>query len=261
MEKTSKKKYHVFGAVVDAPKENPLNLDYLGSYEKAIHGIGDFSFLATIIHDRDVYSKEDEAEDASRKEGTRKPKHLHVFIETAEDMTTLQVVKMLAQKINATNEQISVRGSENDFLLCQYLIHKNDADKAQYQKDECWTTSLAHLDELMAKEYVRPVSQEERLEQALFQCTSIVDFINAVGAVDARKYLGLFNQVRQENGNKYKDLAREYNRMREDLKAVLNHLKRITDNYSRNTLLERDITEAKAYLDVLEATYDFDREC
>ena len=59
--KTIKTKFNNFGAVIDAPKESPQIMEDLRAYEReALAQVSETLFMASIIHDRDIYTKQDQ---------------------------------------------------------------------------------------------------------------------------------------------------------------------------------------------------------
>lgn len=77
--KLTKSKFRNFGVVINAPKESPQIMKDLRAYERAMAQLNDTLFVATIIHDKDTYTKEDEEANPNHKAGAHKLEHLHGF--------------------------------------------------------------------------------------------------------------------------------------------------------------------------------------
>lgn len=87
-------------------------------------------WYAYILHDQDVYTKEDEQRDSTRKEGTLKAPHWHIVIVFFENQQ--QQMKYVARWFGVPEnmvERIKSRHVEDAFC---YLIHQNAPTKHQY---------------------------------------------------------------------------------------------------------------------------------
>jgi len=193
-EKKPKTKSKFWGVSIEAPKENP-SIDTLRGYQDIIAKQSDLVFYATIIHDRD---KKENGE-------PRKP-HLHAFLNMAEGKTLTQMLKWLETALNCDREAISIEPSNNEFLLVQYLIHKNHPNKASYKVDEIRTNNNELLIDRLSKEYVKPKSDEEELAEAMTESVTLKEFATRIGFEKANKYRGMFNQLKTEEGQSY-DIA------------------------------------------------------
>lgn len=82
---------------------------------------------AYICHDKDNYTKEDEDKNPTHKQGTLKPKHWHIVIETAKNATE---IKTIAKWFNIPTNFIDCPKGQGAFLDCvEYLTH--EAEKQQ----------------------------------------------------------------------------------------------------------------------------------
>lgn len=91
------------------------------------------SFALSPWHDRDMWTKQDEADNAQRVAGTPKKKHRHGVFKF-ESMKSFGQVKELTDKLNAPIPQRTLSISKS----VQYFIHKNDPEKAQYSKSDIY---------------------------------------------------------------------------------------------------------------------------
>ncbi len=99
---------------------------------------------AYICHDKDNYTKEDEDKNPTHKQGTLKPKHWHIVIETAKNATE---IKTIAKWFNIPTNFIDCPKGAGSFLDCvEYLTH--EAEKQQelgkYKYDD--TEVIANFD-------------------------------------------------------------------------------------------------------------------
>lgn len=86
---------------------------------------------AYIIHDKDVYTKADEEENEEHRDGLLKPSHIHCFVRLEGPREIEQVAKWFGVKSNY------IQKCRSSFSKClQYLIHKNDKNKYQYDVSE-----------------------------------------------------------------------------------------------------------------------------
>ena len=83
---------------------------------------------AYICHDRDVYTKQDEADNPKHVAGTVKPKHWHVVIEMGSNQ--IEVTK-IAQWLGIEPQYVDVAKGKGAFLDCvQYLTHEDDKQQS-----------------------------------------------------------------------------------------------------------------------------------
>ena len=87
---------------------------------------------AYIIHDKDVYTKQDEKNNPEHKEGTPKKPHIHLYLNFGQDGSSADVVaKWFKDEPQYFNK---VLGRKADMLL--YLTHRNAPQKYQYEDNE-----------------------------------------------------------------------------------------------------------------------------
>ena len=88
---------------------------------------------AYIIHDKDIYTSEDEASFPNHKSGSLKPPHIHLIIRFERNQP--QKTEYIAKWFGIGENFISkIRGQWEDAVI--YLIHKNAEDKYQYDNEE-----------------------------------------------------------------------------------------------------------------------------
>ena len=104
----------------------------LEDIEKIIESHRTIKEWAYIIHDKDVYTKQDEAKNPDHKEGTAVEPHIHLYLNFGQSAAAYETV---AKWFKDRTEQINkVKGRKSDMLL--YLTHRNSPQKHQYKDDE-----------------------------------------------------------------------------------------------------------------------------
>lgn len=232
----SKAKNNIFGVSIEAPKESPSVIETLRGYEAII--LQEYGgFVATIIHDKD-----------HNENGEPRRPHLHAFFELDQDKTFKQMLKCLKTALKCEEEAISLETSSNDFLLCQYLIHKGKPQKYQYSLEEVSTNDPSILAEKMAKEYKKPISMEDKI----ITTQTFTDFMLLVGAQEANKYRGTWNQVKTEQKADIDSLLHRLNEKDVIISSLKGQLTKLIDLYIAKAITKEDLEQAKAYLDYLE---------
>lgn len=229
--------YTLFLASIEAPKENPSVVECLRGYETTLLSSIDFLFVATIIHDQDHTDN-----------GEPRRPHLHVFFDLAQGCTLLQCLKRLETLLKCDRTQISLEGSNNEFLGVQYLIHKNHPNKAQYPLDKISTTNHETLIERMGKEYVKPKTEDEILLEAINESNSLYQLAERIGLTSANKYRSTYNQIKQESKTDIEGLYNRVRRAEEDKQQIAYQLTKLISLFNHNGLTLDDILEAQEVL-------------
>lgn len=86
-------------------------------------------------HDRDVWKESDEKKDSKHKAGTKKKSHRHYVVQY-ETQVDLQTFLSDFAFLNGGNNVKYVRSV---VAMVRYLIHKDDPDKAQYDRADMLT--------------------------------------------------------------------------------------------------------------------------
>lgn len=180
------KKYTYFAITINAQKESPNPRKELEHIQDLISD-NTKSFFATIIHDKDILEN-----------GEPKRIHAHVFIELPIKETCKQVLKTVNDYLKINEEQIQIEGSYNPFLMVQYLIHKNNKEKFQYNDFEIITNDQKSLEERLNKIYQTPEQLKAMLLSDLKSCKTLMEFADKHGLEDTNKYRNLFKDIKQE---------------------------------------------------------------
>lgn len=196
---------------VDNQKEKDCSSrDTLQSYADALINNNTFSFVATIIHDK-----------------APKTIHMHFYIELVETTTISAFLTYLSTFLNINKNVITLDTTNNDFLMVQYLLHKNQPDKEPYKAEEIQTTNSALLEEKLNKEYKKPIN--EQIREDIMKFTTLTEVMNKYGIDLAKKYQPLFNQVKKEQKINYEDLKENLNILETRLNDLEDFTQRLLD--------------------------------
>lgn len=223
--------------VIDPPKENAENSQYiatLDNFQDTLLNYNGFSFIATIIHDKDI-----------NEDGTNKLVHLHAYIETPlttdksgnkTDYTKAQLITLLCDLLHTNKESISCNPTNSDILYPQYLIHKNDINKFQYSSDLVKSNNLTKYMKLINTQYNQPLDKLA-IEKILVDSNTIIEVMQQLGVDLANKYRGLYKDIKAD-----KDNIREIQR----LNVILDSMQ--LENEELHHLLNTLINRAELYL-------------
>lgn len=115
------------------------------SHADAMEKIAQSYDYGAVLHNRDVWTEEDEKRDATHVAGTYKKDHWHVILRFNQAVWSSAICK----ELGITSDFIQpVKRFES---ALQYLIHYNDTDKAQYTTDEVFGTLQPKLKESINK--------------------------------------------------------------------------------------------------------------
>lgn len=90
-----------------------------------------FKDYAYILHDKDIYTEEDEHKNPAHKAGTPKKAHYHIAVRLSYGVDTKHIADWLKVPENFINR---VKGKWVDML--KYLTHENAVGKHQYSEDD-----------------------------------------------------------------------------------------------------------------------------
>lgn len=100
---------------------------------------------AGIIHNRDVWTEEDEKQNSSHKAGELKKEHIHIVLRTQNAVWNTALCKDLGLEDKFCEQVKSIDRS------LQYLLHYNEPDKTQYSIDDVFGGLRTKLSESIAK--------------------------------------------------------------------------------------------------------------
>ena len=232
-----KQKYNIFTCVFNADKKSTNPAEELALLQNTLTEIQ--SFVATIIHDKDLTDN-----------GEPKTIHMHAYIETNEKHTKKQFIDILSELLQIDKQKISVDGTKSNVLMLQYLTHKNQPNKAQYEVDRIITNNKELLNERMNTKYKTKEQKNNDLLADITNCKTILELTEKQGIETANKYRNTFNQIKQEQKQDYQSLIEQINLYRiilGKINKLLNEpyitnqenelrdsIIKIFDNYSQN---------------------------
>jgi hypothetical protein len=113
-----------------------LPADWLGE----VKALG-FKWSLSPLHDKDLWTEENEKKNPEHKAGTPKKKHHHAIFQFPSQKTHKQMCELFGGLFGFGDSEASVKGVQ--FQKCdsvsgsvQYFIHKNHPKKAQYNVDD-----------------------------------------------------------------------------------------------------------------------------
>ena len=232
-----KQKYNIFTCVINADKKSTNPAEELELLQNTLTEIQ--SFVATIIHDKDLTDN-----------GEPKTIHMHAYIETNEKHTKKQFIDILSELLQIDKQKISVDGTKSNVLMLQYLTHKNQPNKAQYEVDRIITNNKELLNERMNTRYKTKEQKNNDLLADITNCKTILELADKQGIETANKYRNTFNQIKQEQKQDYQSLIEQislYRIILGKINKLLNEpyitnqenelrdsIIKIFDNYSQN---------------------------
>lgn len=192
-----KQKYNIFTCVFNADKKSTNPAKELALLQNTL--LTDiFSFVATIIHDKDITDN-----------GEPKTIHMHAYIETNEKHTKKQFIDILSELLQIDKQKISVDGTKSNVLMLQYLTHKNQPNKAQYEIDRIITSNKELLAERMNTKYKTKEQKNNDLLVDMKNSKTILELAEKQGIETANKYRNTFNQIKEEEKQDYKSLLKQ----------------------------------------------------
>lgn len=228
------------GVIIDPKQNTPLNaqVEYLKTCQDALLSYSGFSFVATILHDRDT-----------NEDGTPKQAHIHAVMEHTEDGSTLAMwLTTLTELLDAKREQISIETSNNKILLYQYLRHDRK-DKEHYKTEEIRTTDKAELLERLNAQYEKPKSDDDLIQEALLNSVNLTELMQTLGAKEANKYRGLYKDLHHDESDIWKrnfeELQDRHARLIEFINELMTEINNVRQKDGKARLIRADYFIAK----------------
>lgn len=135
------------------------------------------------------------------------------------------------------------------------MTHQNHPEKARYYIDEITTNNREKLENLLGKTYEKPLSPEEQMREAIFNCQTLSELISQAGITQANKYRATFNQVKEEQRAGARNLEKQLDDMTTEAEELYKTLKKLVSLTKKKAVLDRDIEEADAVIRFYEAYY------
>lgn len=141
-----------------------------------------------ILHDKDI--------DANAE---LKTKHIHLLFIVNKRARLLTMIKRLSQNIFNSDDLKYLNlftvdiWREHD-LGIQYLVHKNDSDKYQYDVKSVYTNDKEYLKTVLEFQIERALDID-KLIQLCYENDSILDVFRLIGLNNSRNYLNLIREI------------------------------------------------------------------
>lgn len=219
-------------AVLNAPSEKNTPEQaraFLSATLKTLLDYTDYPYIASIIHDKDIEIT-----------GELKTIHAHIFIDTPTKPTKRAILGDLANKLGIDKDLISLTPTNNSFLLVQYLIHKNDKIKTQYDKDLIITNDKEETEKRLLKRYIKPMDESE-IEDNIFKSKTFTDLVVNIGLENAKKYQSVYRQVKQEADQDYEGILNELQRHKNNMR----HIKTMLEQHFKHLDMMLDENQKK----------------
>lgn len=194
-----KHKSNIFGLVINGQKENSNPCEELEQIQKKL--LEQFPFVATIIHDKDITDN-----------GETKRTHLHAYIELPQKSTIKGLLEELTNLLGIRAEQISIDPTNNEYLLIQYLTHKNQPSKTQYNFENIKTNDTEKLGFFYNKTYTSKEEEERLIQSSVINSKSFIELVQKIGLNNANKFRATYNQVKQEQHEDLENLIKQNQR-------------------------------------------------
>ena len=208
-----KTKSSLVGLVINA-KENSNPQEELERCQRLL--VSNYkTFVATIIHDKDILEN-----------GLEKTIHLHAYIELDKKYTLKAVLSEISTLLDISLNLISIEATSNDYLLVQYLTHKNDKDKTQYPLDLVLTNDKEVFLDRWNKVYK---SEEELRLEILDKCpkTDLLELVRVYGYNQINSMRGMIKDIKSESKSSVKeleDLVNLHKSKANDLEELVNNI-------------------------------------
>lgn len=200
---------------IDPDKKTPLTgqKDQLQAYKKSLLSYNAFRLVATAIHDQDT-----------NEDGEPKTTHLHFFIETKQEGLTLSHwLREMCELLGADRDQITLGTSNSEYLMVQYLTHKNAPEKHQYSRDIIESNNPEEIDRRYNLEYQEP---KDPIQEALLNCETLTELMANLGPKTTNQFRGLFKDLHQERIQvmAYNQLESKYLELKHFTRDLMEHI-------------------------------------
>lgn len=195
-------KYKYFMAVFNADKEKTTDTASISGWLSVLQDqlllYNNADFVATIIHDKDTLES-----------GEIKTIHLHAFIELKEKATKKQFLAELSEYLDIDTHLISLEGSNSAYLGVQYLTHKNQKDKYQYDTSLVKTDNRELYEQRLENVYIDP---QQKIFGAMKEAKTMTEFIELTDIGTAQKFRNLFKDIKEEQKLSYQQVITQLER-------------------------------------------------
>lgn len=170
---------------------------------------GAFNKWAYVLHDRDVWTEDDERIDSAHCAGSLKKPHFH-WVGYRENGVALATVAKALQ-LSDNDIEIAKHGWKN---VCRYLTHLNAPEKAQYDVSEITSNfdiQSLMFDEVSAEDMAKTIFSY-LMESGCISTRQLVkwSFDNGCWS-ELRRSFSLYQSIMQENRQDFVEIKKECN--------------------------------------------------
>ena len=168
----------------DLNNENIIDFDLLRA---VLSGSADF--YAFILHDKDI----------NELTGELKRPHIHIYVKTYNRTRRLTYLKLLSRNLEIDPNRITIINADNEILRIQYMIHKNNPDKYQYESDHIITNNPEYVNQILSSD-VPPRLTANLLIDIVDQCNyNKIAILQAIGLGNYTRFIRVINMICREN--------------------------------------------------------------
>lgn len=139
-------------------------------------------FYAFIKHDNDVDERT----------------HYHIVVCLNTSYAKNTIINAFATALTCNVDIVHVRKIRSFVLSVQYLIHKNDKDKYQYEYLDIWTNDVNELNTCLYANFSSYEMDIEYLYELCKKCGSLADIYKELGIQKAKQYRSLIIDMYKE---------------------------------------------------------------
>lgn len=176
--------YHIVIEEYDKENDRHITERDLSKYLESEMRIAFYSFIK---HDSDV-----------NEEGAKERVHYHVIIVLNSGYAKSTIISAFANGLTCNIACVSVRKIKSFVKAVQYLLHKNNKDKFQYEYLDIWTNDVNELN-LCLYENSSSYELDINYLYELCKCADcIADIYKALGIKKSRTYRSLIMDMYKE---------------------------------------------------------------
>lgn len=200
---TGNKKSNRWELILNLDEKNPVNANieaskaFLQGLLTTLTNFSKFKYCFSIVHDKDILES-----------GELKRIHTHSFIELHEKETKSNLLNEITELLKQPKNTISLMETNSDYLVIQYLTHKNDQTKHQYNYTDIIASDLETLNTRYNQIYVAPIDKQQEIQQDVFTFKTLSELAQKHGLDVAKKYQSVFKQIKLEQNSDIEHIVR-----------------------------------------------------
>lgn len=181
-------KSKIFNLVLEEyDKLNDKHVSNVDIYNYLSDNDTNIEFFAFVLHDKDTNN-----------EGVIERKHYHLFIKLVNSISKNTILKDIAKNLMVNVNCISVEVSRNIVSSIQYLIHRNDKTKFQYDILDIWSNDYADLVSILNNGVSSYSLDIDYLINLIHESKSLTSVYRKLGMSQVRIYRPIINDLWKE---------------------------------------------------------------